>query len=60
MSERAKNDLMRLLEAPMLGILTLREVRNVVAYLSSLKSRKGNAVKMDEHRSSQSVLNIHR
>ncbi len=40
---------MRLHEAPTLGILTLREVRNVVAYLSSLKPCKGNAVKMDEN-----------
>ncbi|MCX6854478.1 MAG: c-type cytochrome, partial [Verrucomicrobia bacterium] len=34
---------------PMLGILTPREVRDVVAYLSSLKPSKSKAVKKDEH-----------
>jgi putative membrane-bound dehydrogenase-like protein len=34
---------------PMLGILTPREVRDVVAYLSSLKPSKGKAMKKDEH-----------
>jgi quinoprotein glucose dehydrogenase len=34
---------------PMLGILTPREVRDVVAYLSSLKSTKSQAAKKDAH-----------
>ena len=34
---------------PMLGILTPREVRDVVAYLSSLKPTKSKAAKKDEH-----------
>ena len=34
---------------PMLGILTPREVRDVVAYLSSLKPSKSKTVKKDEH-----------
>ncbi len=34
---------------PMLGILTAREIRDVVAYLSSLKPSKSKAVKKDEH-----------
>ena len=49
MSESAKNDLMRFHEASMLGILTLREVRDVVAYFSSLKPTKSKAAKKDEH-----------
>jgi putative membrane-bound dehydrogenase-like protein len=34
---------------PMLGILTPREVRDVVAYLSGLKPTKSKTVKKDEH-----------
>lgn len=34
---------------PMLGILTAREVRDVVAYLGSLKPSKSKAVKKDAH-----------
>jgi putative membrane-bound dehydrogenase-like protein len=34
---------------PMLGILTAREIRDVVAYLSSLKPSKSKAMKKDEH-----------
>jgi hypothetical protein len=56
MSESAKNDLMRLHEASMLGILTLREVRNVFTYLSSLKPSKSKVAKKDEHGSTQTVL----
>jgi hypothetical protein len=33
----------------MLGILTLREVRNVFTYLSSVKPSKSKAAKKDEH-----------
>ena len=34
---------------PMIGILTPREVRDVVAYLSSLKPTKSKSAKKDEH-----------
>jgi hypothetical protein len=34
---------------PMLGILTPREIRDVIAYLGSLKPSKGKTVKKDEH-----------
>lgn len=34
---------------PMLGILTPRELRDVIAYLGSLKPAKGKAGKKDEH-----------
>ena len=40
---------MRLHEAPMLGILTPREVRDVVAYFSSLKPTKSKAAKTNGH-----------
>ena len=40
---------MRLHEASMLGILTPREVRDVVAYLSSLKPPNNKAAKKYEH-----------
>ena len=36
---------------PMLWILTPREVRDVVAYLSSMKPTKSKAASTDEHRS---------
>lgn len=46
MSESAQKDvLMHLHEAPMLGILTLREVSDVFAYLSSLKPPNNKAAK---------------
>lgn len=40
----------------MLGILTPRDLRDVVAYLSSLKPSKAKAGKKDEHWLSRSVL----